>query len=469
MQQRFGLVVPFLDTESTYRFLGVCRSAKTELGQKSELSLSVSGRAELAWVYDHESIADFVTRLEFSWEFAAVDALGCLARPLKRLRVLNIPYLQTPLCWFCRKSVVLPPTLTELSASLAFEPTDQLGTLPNLTRLSLRQSHALDFELLALVCPGLRTLTLEDIETSESCKGEIVGFDSLETLCVRDWSKRVPLTVRHLDVGLGYNSEAATPSNLAEVSETLVSLSCAFPWPEIEAWPRLESLRFYDHHAFICWRISDAPALRSFECDRCSVFAKDTSCRFPKLRTIRGGAIELARQPAAIHHLRLIWFDPGTASLAGFTNLRSLELHYNIFASKNVPQIVLMNLEELKIVHDGTKRKRGIQFLTKTTCPNLRKLTVINTPEWFSRPIPILPKLHTIVCDFFHTTLFQPQVKHLRILRANRFLPNKWVLDALADCEELESLGVPLRPGLATLIQKRHPMLVVDKTMNLDA
>lgn len=456
---RFGLVLPFLDTPSTYRFLRSCRVAKAELGPKRELAL-VSQTTTLFEAWDQDDNLERTTFLDFTF-FSSDEEVDALFRFLSSPKLKNLRRLQMP--WFLDEprlcdSLRLASGLTEIYVELGDSSVAQLCQLPRLTHLALGRTWRLDLTLLP---PNVKSLDLDAI-TSQGCQGELSGLDSLTALRVDNWGKRVPLTVRHLEVRVqgvhGFLVE--TPSNIAEVAKTLVTLRCGFPWPGIKEWPRLERLAFEDHSDPLCWEIAQASALDTFECAGLSIFAENDQIR-PRTLRVPAEQLHFAIQPpATVQHLCLTSFDPNTVSLSEFTGLRSLELSGDMFTESHARRINLTNLEEFTFVKTNKKECAvELQFLK---CPNVQKLRIeLRLGGWFSTPIPLLPKLESIECDFFHTTMFQPWVKHLKIATGKPTFSNKEILKALRDCKRLESLHVPLRPGLSDLILEKFPMLAV--------
>lgn len=461
--QRFGLVLPFLDPRSSCRLVCVCRSAKAELLAKRELALTCWSEAQIE-VWEGANILDRLFHLDCtSFSFRTELLIHFLSsRRLTNLRLLHMPRFAGALT--CR----FPSSLTALTLELGDGSIAELGELPRLVSLKLYDTFELDLTLLPTVCPGLTTLDL-DPDTSKGCTGELCGLDFLKTLRVENWWKRVPLTVLHLEVGVQsvFESQVKAPSNIAEIARNLVTLACSFPWPGIEEWPRLESLKLHGWFRPLVWRIKRAPSLHTFEgrAESTNVGASP----FPKLRTLRVSINHkhLATQPSKIRDLRLTSFDPRCASLAEFTGLQSLELHGTLFVPRSAPEIVFAGLQAFTFVNSPWDRTVSFDYLEKF--PDLRKLRIEAKVGGFSKPIPMLRLLESIECDFFHETLFQPRVKHLRITGSDRRLPNSAILTALENCERLESLQVPLRPGLESLILERFPMLVLTKTMTLEA
>lgn len=464
---RFGLVLPFADVGSTQRLLCVCRSAQAELQDKRELAFTAQrrNRSETWWDQDR------IFRLDFP--FSKFDNEGLqrflLTQKARHLRVLRLPAFLEHSDWIERLN--FPSSLTELSVELRRVSPNQLGELQRLACLKLWRTTSLDLAVLPTICPNLTSLSMDTI-TCEGCKGEIVGLDLLTTLRVVNWGKRVPPTVQHLEVaiwGVAWPHLLVTPSNLEEIARTLVTLGCAFPWPGIESWPKLRILEFDDDLGPISWQITHAPALHTFACERNSMVS--AALKFPRqLRELRIPASRLHLViPAEIQRLHLRSFDPTQTSLSDLTGLRYLELRGQPFTESNAPRVAFVHLEEFRLFNDDVNKKNQnvtFQFLTKAS--NLRKLVLtMRRGGWFSRPIPILPRLETIACDFFNETMFQPQVKHLRIAGPDRRLTNATVLEALEHCEKLESLQIPLRPGLEEKILEKLPLITITKTMSL--
>lgn len=460
---RFGLVLPFLNAQSTQRLLCVCRSAKVELDDKRELALRSRFDKEFQeWDQNRMFGLDF-------WN-AKVDA-DALCRFLvspkaRHLRRLRFRQFSNPANWIER--LQLPSSLTDLSIEFGEGVPRGLGEFPKLKRLRLGRTLNLDLASLAPVFPNLVSLAMDSV-TCENCNGEINGLDLLTTLRVENWRKRVPLSVLHLKVGLWgvhNGTDIATPSNIREISQTLVTLSCGFPWPGISSWPRLEKLQVNDIRGLKCWQMNHAPALHTFECELHSRIYAD--CTLP-LRTLRiqASQLDMADAPAEIQSLCLKSFEPRRTSLSEFTGLRSLELHGMLFTERIIPRVVFESLEEFTFLNDGSdNQSASFRFLTRT--PNLRRLALrFRYGGWFSKPIPMLPKLETIECDFFHASLFQPQVKHLTIPVSDHMLKNTTILEAIDQCRRLESLEIPLRPGLAALILEKLPLVVLKQTATL--
>lgn len=461
---RFGLVLPFLDTLSSCCVLRVCRSARPQLVSKIELGLECWSEVELKLWEQQPDFLDRLTGLDFAcFPFPADPMFSFLSLGrLRNLRVLRLPQFVGGLVGALR----IPSSLTELTAELIHDSVVQLGELPRLAKLKLHISYKLDLSLLSKVCPNLTSLAL-DATTSEDCQGELTGLDSLTELRVENWTKRVPLTVMHLEVSCRH-ALAFAPSNIDEIAKTLVTLKCGFPWPAISEWPRLEQLVFLKP---VWWEITDAPALHTFECKHdAGTLAMNKQIRLRTLR-VPVNRLNLANHPSSIEHLCLTAFQPSRMSLPEFTGLRSLELHGNMFTKWCPYWLNSDSLEEFTLINGHEKRIATFQFLRTMMCPNLRRLQIEmgRYNGWVSKPIPMLSKLETVDCDFFHKTLFQPQVKHLTITSTNPRLPNRAILEALKQCKRLESLRTPLRPGLETLILEMFPLLVVTKTMQFDA
>lgn len=461
---RFRLVVPFLNNRSAHRLLCVCRSSKAELGPNRELALAASSEARLA-VFEKADILDRIVGLDCA-DFPDDDA-DHLVRFLSLRRLKNMRTLQMPQ-FVCnlRPTVQFPASLTALTVELGQTSVACLGQLPRLVSLELCRTLDLDLALLSKVCPGLTCLDLDAV-TSDFCHGELGGLDFLKTLRVENWDTHVPLTVLHLSIGARsvFQNQVKRPSNLEGIAKTLVTLRCSFTWPGIEEWPRLEKLKFDDCVSSLSWHVKDAPALRSFECLSNSTFATDlANFRLRALCVPANQLLRLVTRPPEIEHLRLTYFDQSRVSLAEFTGLRSLELHD---AHLNALDITLPSLVAFTFVNgEWPHEEANFQFLK---CPNLRRLRIeMQLSRWYSTPIPILPKLETIECDFFHETMFQSQVRHLCITDSDPNLSNIAILDALENCRRLETLHVPLRQGLDALIHEQFPTLVVRKTARLD-
>lgn len=461
---RFGLVVPFLDTQSVYCLICVCRSGKAEIGNIRELDLECRTPDKFKVWEQEDGTLERIFRLDCSFYEGKLGPLCAFlsSRKLQNLRVLRMPefFPWKPLT----DLMSFPLALRELSTELGGGCASRLGRLPRLTTLRLVRTIRLDLALLARACPSLTSLDL-DVVTSQDCQGELSSFDSLTSLRVENWDRRVPTTVLHLEIGARsvLEHEVVTPSNIEEISRTIVSLDCGFPWPGIDEWPRLEELRLDDCNGDLKWEIKHAPALHTFESVYESTFA--TKARFPQLRIlrIRAPQLHIASDPAAIRELWLRLFDPKTTSLSEFTGLRALRLEGGLFCNKNAPKVNMDSLEEFTFFGDSLPTKGSFHFLKRF--PNLRRLKIESSG--FPKPFPMLQKLTSIECDFFHKTLFQPQVQHLKVTCSNPSLLNSKILEALKNCKDLESLQMPLRPGLKDLILRKHPLLVVAQTMSL--
>lgn len=457
---RFGLVLPFLDAQAAQRLLSVCRSAKAELGEKRELSLA---EATLQRLNRHD-IPDCVVRLDCS---GFVSHLGDLNRFLSSQKLRKLRALAMPRFPFGNRLhlefAAFPSCLKELSVELRNWPLERLGVLPKLESLKLWYTHDLDLTLFQTVSPSLTHLRLDE-PTIKDCKGELLGLESLTSLKVDRWSKLVPLSVLHLSVGELGPTQKPPPSNLKEIARTLVTLQCGFPWPGIEEWPCLQELRFLDHFGTLDWRIAFAPPLHTFECQARSTLARDSQVEFPCLRTLKVPAaqLHLAARPDAIQHL-CMFRSNGFLAPSAFSNLESLYVDGNCFQQTDCSRTSLERLEKLTIRNIGGNSPISLWFLT-TWCPNLRSLDIAQC-ALSDKTIPTLPKLHAIRCDFWHTSLFQPQVKHLVISRVSSPWPSPGLLlAALENSKRLESLRIPFNPSLDTsTVLDRFPEVAILK------